>query len=105
MFEIILEDEVDTGMIITDNTDGTKLKDIMLDLPVKNIIEGPVLKHFYNSYFIQVVDVIAYFANQLYEINNYVRKKEAHNFYKRLLPVIYMTDISNEYGIIKKGTD
>lgn len=102
IFEYILKDENNTGMIITDNTDGTKLQDVMINLPVKNIIEDPILKHSYNSYFIQIVDVIAYFAHQVYETNNYVRRKGAHNFYKRLLPVLCRIDISNECGIIEK---
>ncbi|AZO96394.1 DUF3800 domain-containing protein [Halocella sp. SP3-1] len=83
-FENVLANEGNNGMIITDNTDGNKLREIMRELSLKYIIEDPVLKHSYNSYFIQIVDVIVYFARQLYEPNNYVRKKGGHNFYKRL---------------------
>lgn len=101
-FQNILEREQDIGMIITDNTDGNKLKEIMRDLALKNIIEDPIMRHSYNSYFIQMSDVIVYFARQLYEPNRYVRKKGGQNFYKRLSPVIDVTNGSNNYGIIEK---
>lgn len=91
----MLKSEISTGMIITDNTNGEKLKKIMRDSSLKNIIEDPILKHSYNSLFIQIVDVIAYFCRQQYEPNNYVKKKCGHNFYKRLLSAMNVTDISS----------
>lgn len=93
-FQNTLKSEISTGIIITDNTNGEKLKKMMRKSSLKNIIEDPILKHSYNSLFIQIVDVIAYFCHQQYEPNNYVKKKGGHNFYKRLLSAMNFTDIS-----------
>jgi hypothetical protein len=98
----------DRGIIFPDNTDGKKLQGLLRKLrrfnPVPNdtsyftggyrnmniqyVIEDPLLKDSRNSFFNQIVDVIAYSARQIYEPNNYMKKKGGHNFYKRLDPVI-----------------
>lgn len=101
------KDTVESGMIIPDNTDNKKLKDLVRKMrrhnPIPNnsgyrngyrnltlsrIIEDPFLKDSADSYFHQIVDVVAYFARQHFEPNAYVRKKGAATFYNRLLPVI-----------------
>lgn len=97
------------GMLIPDNTDNKKLRTLVRKMrrhnPIPNqrnlfqgggyrnlrltyVIEDPFMKDSADSYFHQLVDVVAYFARQVYEPNAYVRKKGATTFYKRLLPVI-----------------
>lgn len=96
------------GMIISDNTDNRKLKGVIRkmrrhnpipnnsgiftsgyrNLKITKVIEDPFLKDSSDSYFHQMVDVIAYFAKQHFEPNEYIRRKGATNFYERLLPVI-----------------
>lgn len=90
-----------TGIVLPDNTDGQKLQKIIRrkrrynpipnmqnygyrELLIDNIIEDPLMKNSSASLYIQMVDVFAYCARQLYEPNNYMRKKGAANFYTRL---------------------
>lgn len=97
----------DKGIIVCDNTDGEKLRKLLRkmrrynlvshmmtygtgnrNIPLKSIIEDPVLRDSKDSFILQIVDVIAYFAKQYFEPNKYVRKKGAKNFYLRLHNVI-----------------
>jgi hypothetical protein len=98
----------DRGMLIPDNTDNKKLKELLRrmrrynpvpsrgsstfvghrNLTLTYVIEDPFLKDSIDSYFHQLADVVAYFARQMFEPNAYVRKKGATTFYTRLRPVI-----------------
>ena len=98
----------DRGFIISDNTDGKKLIGLLRrmrkynpvsnvrglytsgyrDLPLDYVIEDPFMKDSQSSYVHQIVDVVAYFAHQLYEPNAYIRKKGAKLFYHLLDPVV-----------------
>lgn len=97
----------DKGMIICDNTDGEKLTRLLRkmrrynqvsnmisygtgsrNIPLRAIIEDPVLRDSKNSFILQLVDVVCYFAKQVYEPNKYVRQKGATTFYGRLNNVI-----------------
>jgi len=112
----------DKGFIISDNTDGKKLTALIRkmrrynpipnwgamfeggyrDIPLRNIVEDPFFKDSAHSFFHQIVDVVSYSARQIYETNNYMRKKGGRNFYKRLLPVLVtQASRSNEYGIVE----
>ena len=110
------------GVVISDATAGMKLTRLLRRMrqfnPVPNrmdlygagfrhlgltyVIEDPVFRHSPESYFIQMVDVVAYFARQLYEPNAYVRRKGAKTFYNRLMPVInpYVTQ-GNPLSIVE----
>jgi hypothetical protein len=94
--------QAEKGIILSDNTDGGKLTAILRKMrhynPVPNmqssgsrnlkligIIEDPVLRSSDNSYFHQLVDVVAYFARQYYEPNKYIRKKGGRLYYNRFL--------------------
>ena len=113
----------DRGMIFPDNTDGEKLQRLLRKLrhfnPVPNtaslyhggyrnmniryIIEDPVMKDSQNSFFNQIVDVIAYSARQMYEPNKYMKKKGGHNFYKRLMPVLNTAaSTKHKLGIVEQ---
>lgn len=95
------------GIIISDNTDGGKLTRLLRakrrynpvnnmivygtgsrDIPLRAINEDPVFRDSANSLILQIVDVIAYFARQVYEPNKYVRQKGAKTFYGRLMSII-----------------
>lgn len=95
------------GIIISDDTNGGKLTKLIRlkrrfnpipnaahqgpgyrNLTVNNIIEDPVLRDSGDSYFHQMVDVVAYFARQQYEPNKYIKKKGAANYYGRLHNVL-----------------
>jgi hypothetical protein len=98
------------GLVLPDNTDGGKLTGLIRRMrhynPVPNnaanqagsagyrnlrlqfVIEDPFLKDSAHSFLHQLVDVVAYSARQLYEPNAYMRRKQGHNFYARLRPVL-----------------
>ena len=88
------------GLVFCDNTDGAKLTHLMHTLrqppapagvpavaPLQQVIGDPVLWDSRTSYLHQMVDVIAYFAKQLYEPNRRVREKGAHNYFHRPAPI------------------
>lgn len=92
---------LEMGIVLPDNTDGQKLQKLVRkmrvynpipnkgatgfrNLPIDLIIEDPLMKDSSNSFLIQMVDVYAYFAKQLYEPNSYLKKKGGHHFYERL---------------------
>lgn len=96
----------DLGIIVADNTDGPKLTKLLRqmrrinyipskfqgssprNMPLQYIIKDPVLRESANSYIVQFVDVVAYFAKQYFEPNKYIRQKAAKNYYGVLQPVI-----------------
>ena len=88
------------GLVSCDNTDGVKLTNLMHSLrqfsgaadtlarpALQQIIGDPVLWDSRTSYLHQMVDVIAYFAKQLFEPNRRVREKGAHHYFHRLAPI------------------
>ena len=88
------------GLVFCDNTDGVKLTNLMRAMqrpfsppgtpPVPtlhHLIGDPVLWDSRTSYLHQMVDVIAYFAKQLFEPNQRIRTKGAHNYFHRLAPI------------------
>ena len=107
------------GIIISDNTDGKKLIRLVRkmrrfnpipslygtgsrNLPLRYVIEDPFMKSSEESYFHQMMDVVAYCARQMYEPNSYMKKKGGHNFYKRLEPVLFKkASKSNKFGVVE----
>jgi hypothetical protein len=102
----------DKGMIIADNTDGGKLTKLLRkmrrfnlvpnamyfgagsrNMPLRSIIEDPVLRNSANSYLHQMVDVVVYFARQYFEPNKYVRGKGARTFY-----INFLQNVTNPYA-------
>lgn len=108
----------DTGMVISDNTDGGKLRGLMRrmrhfnmvpskyggsrNLQLQYIIEDPVLRDSQFSFMHQMNDVLAYCAKQFYDPNSYMKKKGGNNFYKRLNNVsVKAVNPKNAYGIVE----
>lgn len=112
----------DKGMVFADNTNGGKLVKLIRqmrrynpipnmmqygggsrNIPLKSIIEDPSFRDSGHSLILQMVDIVAYFAKQVYEPSKYVTSKGARTFYKRLSPVInkYVTYSSKNYRIVE----
>jgi len=113
---------INKGIIVCDNTDGGKLTKLLRqmrhfnnvpndgahpggykNIPLRAIVEDPIFRDSRNSFILQIVDVIAYFAKQSYEPNKYVRKKGAKTFYGRLGNVInpHVTRYGTQYNIVE----
>jgi len=71
------------------------------DLRLKYLIEDPVHRDSKHTYFLQVVDTIAFFLYQAVAPNVYVRKKGARKQFLRLLPVLCtVATKDNAYGVV-----
>lgn len=108
----------DMGMVLSDNTDGNKLRTLLRkmrhynmipslfggarNIKLQYIIEDPVLRDSQYSFLHQMNDVVAYCAKQLYEPNSYMKRKGANTFYKRLTHVgLSVVSKKNPYGIVE----
>lgn len=81
------------GLVLCDNTDGTKLTRLVQGLQysgtstapaLRYVVEDPIFRDSRRSYLHQMVDVVAYFAKQLVAPNNFVRDKGATHYFTRL---------------------
>jgi hypothetical protein len=94
----------DKGILVPDNSDIAKLNGLTRKMrrfnpvnnsmsygtgarmmPLKNIIKDPIFRDSKQSYFHQLVDVVAYFGRQYYEPNNYIKKRGARKYYETRL--------------------
>lgn len=109
------------GIILSDNTEGTKLRTLIRKMrhynPIPNakdifqsgyrnihlerIIEDPVFRDSQYSLLHQMVDVVAYCIRQRYEPNAYMRKKGGHHYYQRLNNVSVLAVSKNNLGIVE----
>lgn len=94
----------ESGIILPDNTNRVLLTALMREmrkynpipnradlygggyrnLPITHIIEDPFMKDSAHSYFHQMIDVVAYFAKQMYQPNSYILNRHATKYYHRL---------------------
>lgn len=110
------------GIILSDNTEGQKLRRLIRkmrhfniipnnrqffanggrNIRIEGIIEDPVFRDSKFSFLHQMVDVVAYFVRQKYQPNSYIKKKGGHNYYNRLSNVA-VTHVSrrNNFGIVE----
>lgn len=112
----------DRGIILSDNTEGEKLRMLIRkmrhfnvipnrkemygdgnrNLKLEYVIEDPIFRDSKNSFLHQMNDVLAYCVRQRYEPNAYMKKKGGANFYKRLDNVtVKKVTNKNEYGIVE----
>lgn len=110
----------DMGMIVSDNTDGDKLRKLVRrmrhynnipsmihqgtsrNMKLNYIIEDPIFRDSKHSMIHQMNDVTAYFARQMYEPNRFIKSKAAHNYYKRLTTVcLKKVTNKNSLGVVE----
>jgi hypothetical protein len=112
----------DRGIILSDNTEGEKLRKLIRkmrhfnvipnrkeiynegnrNLKLEYVIEDPIFRDSQHSFLHQMNDVLAYCVRQRYEPNSYMQKKGGHNYYKRLDNVVVKkVSGKNEYGIVE----
>lgn len=110
----------DRGMLIVDQTDEKKLRNLSRRMrrynpipsayggsaiahPTITIVEDPVHRNSSHSYFIQLSDVNAYFLSQKYKPCGYVQRKGGKNYIARLEPVLCtVASRNNQLGIIER---
>jgi hypothetical protein len=111
----------DRGIVFPDNTDNAKVQRLIRQMrrynPVPNkvsfssgyrnlqlkcIIEDPNFRDSRHSYFIQAVDLIAFFLYQYAVPSNYARSKGLDKFYAKLGPILCKHVSSNDpLGIVR----
>jgi hypothetical protein len=110
----------DYGLVLTDATDGKKLTRLMRrmsafnyipnqpqygqgarNLPILRVIEDPHPKDSKDSYFIQAVDVAAYFVQQAARPNSFIKRSGAQQYFRRLTPVLNTrASTTNPLGVV-----
>jgi hypothetical protein len=110
----------DFGLLVADKTDETKLRNLIRrmryynpvpdrgggggyrHIPLTTFIEDPVHRDSLHSYFIQLVDVNAYFLYQKSQPSTYVKKKGAKNYFDRLAPILCTVASSTDpQGVVR----
>jgi hypothetical protein len=112
----------DKGLLLPDTTDNKKLQILVRkmrrfnpvphrrtiyakgsrNVPLNCVIEDPFFKNSADSFFHQLVDVIAYCVRQLYEPNKYFAKKGGNRFFYRLEPILCKAaSTKHPYGIVE----
>lgn len=112
----------DRGIILSDNTEGEKLRKLIRkmrhynnipnhkeffltgtrNMKLEYIIEDPVFRDSQNSLIHQMCDVIAYCVRQRYEPNSYVKGKGGHHYYTRIQNVVVkQVSRDNDLGIVE----
>lgn len=111
----------DRGMILSDNTEGEKLRKLIRkmrhfntipntqeyyhsgyrNMRLEYIIEDPIFRDSKYSFMHQMNDVVAYCVRQKYQPNSYMKRKGGHNFYRRLQNVVVgQVSKKNDLGIV-----
>jgi len=113
----------DRGLLIPDNTNGQLLIRIVRrmrrynpitnnlsiyaggyrNMPLGHLVEDPFTKDSADSLFLQMADVVAYFAFQMYRPNKFIKKQGARNYFQRLLPVLLtVASAKHPLGIVER---
>lgn len=110
----------DKGLIIVDKTEVKRLRDLRRrmgrfnpvpnlggpgyrPIPVTTIVEDAIHRDSKHSFFIQMVDVNAYFLMQKYTPCSYVKKQGGKNYFDRLTPVLCrVASRTNVLGIVER---
>ena len=106
----------DMGLILPDDGNEDRLRHLLrkmrarhpiasgrpLTRPLQLIVEDPAHRNSEHSYFIQCVDVAAYFLQQYLDPNRYIRQQSARNYFRRLAPVLTLAANPNDpLGIVR----
>lgn len=113
----------DKGIIVSDNTDGLKLRKLLRkmrrfniipnnrniyltggtrNITINNVVEDPFFKDSSESLIHQMVDVNVYFLKQMYDTSTYIRKKGAKNYFHILDPILCKAATrANPHGIVE----
>lgn len=109
------KDPNERAMVISDNTNGELLRDIVRrmrhynpvpdrkdmalkgyrNIKVRAVIEDPVLRDSKNSLLVQMADIVAYFCAQQMQPNRYINSKGARNYYN-LLDKVLIREVSKD---------
>jgi hypothetical protein len=110
----------DKGLIIVDKTEEKRLRDLRRrmgkfnpvpnlggpgyrPIPVTTIVEDAVHRDSRHSFFIQIVDVTAYFLMQKYAPSKYIKEHGGKNYFDRLEPVLCkVASRTNSLGIVER---
>lgn len=112
--------KADKGLVVTDNTEGEKLRRLVRrigvynpipnqahagpgfrDIPMVRLVEDAYSKDSRDSYMIQAADVCAYFLQQKLAPSSYIRRKGAQHHFDRLGPVLNKkASPANGFGIV-----
>jgi len=110
----------DSGLVLTDATEGRKLQRLVRKMMVYNpvphmqwagpgarnilllrVLEDPHPKDSKDSYFIQACDTCAYFLLQHFKPNKFIRRSGAQHYINRLYPVLNRkAHYANALGIV-----
>lgn len=110
----------DKGLVVTDNTEGEKLRKLVRrigvfnpipnqahagpgyrDMPMVRIVEDAYGKDSRDSYMIQAADVCAYFLLQKYAPCSFIKRQGASHYLNRLDPVLNKkASQTNGFGIV-----
>ena len=112
----------DRGIILSDNTDGSKLTKMVRkmrhynsipntgglysggyrNMRLQYLIEDPIMRDSANSLMHQIADVTAYMIRQKYEPNAYMKKKSGQTMYKKLEDVaLKVASKTNDFGLVE----
>lgn len=112
---------VDTGIIISDNTDSKKVIRLMRkmrkynpvpnkppytagyrNIQIKYIVEDASFRDSKDSYYIQMADISAFLLYQMINPNLYMRKSAAYHYFLRLNPILCKVACNNDpNGIVR----